>query len=63
MLMLMVIGVLLEGGVGLVVGEYEGGEVVVGIDNVGGWVIYDSDELGVIGEGGVGVAALYSCSA
>lgn len=26
-------------------------------------MIYDGDGLGVIGEGGAGVAALYSCSA
>nr|YP_009109990.1 NADH dehydrogenase subunit 6 [Akodon montensis]AIR76232.1 NADH dehydrogenase subunit 6 [Akodon montensis] len=63
LLMLMVMGVLLEGGVGLVMGEYDGMEVVVGMDNVGGWVMYDNDELGLMGEGGVGVAALYSCSA
>lgn len=36
MLVLMVVGVLLEGGVGLIVDEYNGLEVVVGIDNVGG---------------------------
>nr|YP_009338911.1 NADH dehydrogenase subunit 6 [Neotoma fuscipes]AOS50509.1 NADH dehydrogenase subunit 6 [Neotoma fuscipes] len=37
--------------------------VVVYISGLGGWVIYDSDELGLMGEGGAGVAALYSCSA
>lgn len=26
-------------------------------------MVYDGDGLGLIGEGGVGVAALYSCSA
>nr|YP_009240991.1 NADH dehydrogenase subunit 6 [Onychomys leucogaster]AMK38928.1 NADH dehydrogenase subunit 6 [Onychomys leucogaster]UZH93571.1 NADH dehydrogenase subunit 6 [Onychomys leucogaster] len=31
--------------------------------DMGGWVVYDSDELGLMGEGGAGVAALYSCSA
>lgn len=60
---LMLVGVMFEGGVVLAVGEYNGGELVVGIDNAGGWVVYDNDELGLIGEGGAGVAALYSCSA
>nr|UZH93675.1 NADH dehydrogenase subunit 6 [Reithrodontomys mexicanus] len=31
--------------------------------DMGGWVVYDNDELGLMGEGGAGVAALYSCSA
>nr|YP_010574457.1 NADH dehydrogenase subunit 6 [Neotoma albigula]UZH94551.1 NADH dehydrogenase subunit 6 [Neotoma albigula] len=38
-------------------------EAVMGFSGLGGWVIYDSDELGLMGEGGAGVAALYSCSA
>lgn len=38
-------------------------EAVVGFTGLGGWVVYDSDELGLMGEGGAGVAALYSCSA
>nr|QIM14763.1 NADH dehydrogenase subunit 6 [Peromyscus perfulvus] len=36
---------------------------VVYNNDMGGWVVYDSDELGLMGEGGAGVAALYSCSA
>uniref|UniRef100_UPI00315DE567 NADH dehydrogenase subunit 6 n=1 Tax=Nephelomys childi TaxID=2964401 RepID=UPI00315DE567 len=60
----MLIGVMLEGGVVLAVGEYNGAvELVSGMDNSGGWIIYDVDELGLMGEGGAGVAALYSCSA
>nr|YP_009414154.1 NADH dehydrogenase subunit 6 [Neotoma mexicana]ASN66847.1 NADH dehydrogenase subunit 6 [Neotoma mexicana] len=38
-------------------------ETVLGFSSLGGWVVYDSDELGLMGEGGAGVAALYSCSA
>lgn len=37
--------------------------VLVYNSDMGGWVVYDSDELGLMGEGGAGVAALYSCSA
>ena len=55
---------MLEGFVCLVSGEYAGVGYVMGIDNSGGgWITYDNDELGLIGEGGAGVAALYSCSA
>nr|YP_004935503.1 NADH dehydrogenase subunit 6 [Myodes regulus]YP_009236116.1 NADH dehydrogenase subunit 6 [Myodes rufocanus]AEO90260.1 NADH dehydrogenase subunit 6 [Myodes regulus]AME17929.1 NADH dehydrogenase subunit 6 [Myodes rufocanus]QYK92068.1 NADH dehydrogenase subunit 6 [Myodes rufocanus] len=42
---------------------YEGMEVVLEFNSLGGWVVYDGDELGLMGEGGAGVAALYSCSA
>lgn len=42
---------------------YEGVEMVLEFNSLGGWVVYDGDELGLIGEGGAGVAALYSCSA
>lgn len=61
--LLILMGVLFEGGILLVSGEYEGVEIVVSINDMGGWVVYDGDELGLIGEGGAGVAALYSCSA
>nr|YP_009110003.1 NADH dehydrogenase subunit 6 [Wiedomys cerradensis]AIR76245.1 NADH dehydrogenase subunit 6 [Wiedomys cerradensis] len=62
LLLLMVAGFMLEGGVVLTVDEYNGIEVLV-MDDMGGWVTYDNDELGLMGEGGAGVAALYSCSA
>lgn len=26
------------------------------------WVVYETDDVGIMGEGGVGVAALYSCA-
>nr|YP_009865081.1 NADH dehydrogenase subunit 6 [Prometheomys schaposchnikovi]QKE47134.1 NADH dehydrogenase subunit 6 [Prometheomys schaposchnikovi]QKE47147.1 NADH dehydrogenase subunit 6 [Prometheomys schaposchnikovi] len=41
---------------------YEGTSVVLEFNSMGGWVVYDGDELGLMGEEGVGVAALYSCS-
>nr|YP_010318575.1 NADH dehydrogenase subunit 6 [Holochilus sciureus]ULD67431.1 NADH dehydrogenase subunit 6 [Holochilus sciureus] len=64
MFFMMVVGVILEAFVYMVSGEYSGGiGYVVAMDNSGGWVTYDSDELGLMGEGGAGVAALYSCSA
>ena len=42
---------------------YEGVEMVLEFNSLGGWVVYDGDELGLMGEGGACVAALYSCSA
>jgi len=42
---------------------YENIELMLEFNSMGGWVIYDGDGLGLIGEGGAGVAALYSCSA
>ena len=42
---------------------YEGVEMVLEFNSLGGWVVYDGDEVGLMGEGGAGVAALYSCSA
>lgn len=59
----MLIGVIIECFVYLVSGEFAGVELVGSVDNSGGWVVYDNDELGLMGEGGAGVAALYSCSA
>lgn len=48
----------------LFVGDfYESADFMLGLNSMGGWVVYDGDELGLIGEGGAGVAALYSCSA
>nr|UFR83210.1 NADH dehydrogenase subunit 6 [Blanfordimys juldaschi] len=47
----------------LVSNYYEGMEVMVEFNSMGGWVIYDGDGMGYMGEGGAGVAALYSCSA
>nr|UFR83353.1 NADH dehydrogenase subunit 6 [Microtus cabrerae] len=42
---------------------YEGADVMLEFNSMGGWAIYDGDGLGYMGEGGAGVAALYSCSA
>nr|YP_004300444.1 NADH dehydrogenase subunit 6 [Microtus fortis fortis]ADZ23242.1 NADH dehydrogenase subunit 6 [Microtus fortis fortis] len=48
----------------LFVGDfYESADFMLGLNSMGGWVVYDGDELGLMGEGGAGVAALYSCSA
>nr|YP_010132731.1 NADH dehydrogenase subunit 6 [Dinaromys bogdanovi]QSJ54268.1 NADH dehydrogenase subunit 6 [Dinaromys bogdanovi] len=64
----LVLGVLLmsifmELGMLFVTEYYEGLDVVLEFNSLGGWAIYDGDELGLMGEGGAGVAALYSCSA
>nr|YP_004300470.1 NADH dehydrogenase subunit 6 [Microtus fortis calamorum]YP_010902237.1 NADH dehydrogenase subunit 6 [Microtus fortis]ADZ23255.1 NADH dehydrogenase subunit 6 [Microtus fortis calamorum]QOU10882.1 NADH dehydrogenase subunit 5 [Microtus fortis pelliceus]QYK91912.1 NADH dehydrogenase subunit 6 [Microtus fortis] len=48
----------------LFVGDfYESADFMLELNSMGGWVVYDGDELGLMGEGGAGVAALYSCSA
>uniref|UniRef100_UPI0030DE3442 NADH dehydrogenase subunit 6 n=1 Tax=Reithrodontomys fulvescens TaxID=56213 RepID=UPI0030DE3442 len=62
--MLMLVGLVLEAMAVLAVGyQYDVVELGGGLDDTGGWVTYDNDELGLMGEGGAGVAALYSCSA
>nr|YP_010429189.1 NADH dehydrogenase subunit 6 [Myomyscus verreauxii]USQ66625.1 NADH dehydrogenase subunit 6 [Myomyscus verreauxii] len=33
-----------------------------GLDNLGDWMMYEIDDVGVMLEGGVGVAAMYSCA-
>nr|YP_010029209.1 NADH dehydrogenase subunit 6 [Thallomys paedulcus]QOU10202.1 NADH dehydrogenase subunit 6 [Thallomys paedulcus] len=39
------------------------GEVeVVDLGDLGGWMMYDFDEVGVMLEGGIGVATMYSCA-
>lgn len=55
-----VLGVLLEAGliVFLMVGDTV--EVVVDFKNIGDWVIFEGDEVGLIREDSIGVAALYS---
>lgn len=35
-------------------------EVVVSFKNIGDWVIFEGDEVGLIREDSIGVAALYS---
>lgn len=53
----------MELGIIFVTNYYEGADVILEFNSIGGWVIYDGDGLGLMGEGGAGVAALYSCSA
>nr|UFR83418.1 NADH dehydrogenase subunit 6 [Microtus miurus] len=53
----------MEMGMLLVNDYYEGKEFILEFNSMGGWVVYDADGLGLMGEGGAGVAALYSCSA
>nr|YP_003097147.1 NADH dehydrogenase subunit 6 [Tscherskia triton]ABS28788.1 NADH dehydrogenase subunit 6 [Tscherskia triton]WLV27705.1 NADH dehydrogenase subunit 6 [Tscherskia triton] len=60
---ILVMSMFMELGMTLVTEYYEGVGLMLNFDDVGGWLIYDGDELGLMGEGGAGVAALYSCSA
>nr|YP_010029196.1 NADH dehydrogenase subunit 6 [Thamnomys kempi]QOU10163.1 NADH dehydrogenase subunit 6 [Thamnomys kempi] len=39
----------------------EGG--LVDLDGMGGWMIYEVDDVGMMLEGGIGVAVMYSCAA
>lgn len=55
--------IFMELGATFVTNYYEGMDVMLEFNSMGGWVVYDGDELGLMGEGGAGVAALYSCSA
>nr|YP_009049051.1 NADH dehydrogenase subunit 6 [Cricetulus kamensis]AIE11616.1 NADH dehydrogenase subunit 6 [Cricetulus kamensis] len=59
----LVMSMFMELGMTFVSKYYEGVNVVLEFNSMGGWVIYDGDELGLMGEGGAGVAALYDCSA
>nr|YP_010455411.1 NADH dehydrogenase subunit 6 [Acomys mullah]UUA62912.1 NADH dehydrogenase subunit 6 [Acomys mullah] len=45
-----------------VIGYY--GDLGLGVEVYGmdSWAVYETDDLGVMGEGGVGVAAMYSCA-
>lgn len=35
---------------------------LVDFGNLGDWLIYEVDDIGVMLEGGIGVAAMYSCA-
>nr|WRO39213.1 NADH dehydrogenase subunit 6 [Eothenomys olitor] len=59
----LVMSVFMEMGMLLVSNYYEGTDLVLEFNSLGGWAVYDGDGLGLMGEGGAGVAALYSCSA
>nr|QAB47069.1 NADH dehydrogenase subunit 6 [Menetes berdmorei] len=55
-------GLLLEGLVVLLPVLYDGVEVVIEFNNMEDWVVFEGEELGVIPEDSMGVAALYSCT-
>lgn len=38
------------------------GLLLVDFDSLGDWLMYEIDDVGVMLEGGVGVAAIYSCA-
>nr|ANS57400.1 NADH dehydrogenase subunit 6 [Eothenomys inez] len=59
----LVMSIFMEMGMLFVANYYEAVDAVLEFNSMGGWVVYDGDGLGLMGEGGVGVAALYSCSA
>nr|YP_010029144.1 NADH dehydrogenase subunit 6 [Hybomys planifrons]QOU10045.1 NADH dehydrogenase subunit 6 [Hybomys planifrons] len=42
--------------------DYYGGVELVDLGGLGDWLMYDVDDVGVMLEGGIGVAAMYSCA-
>lgn len=35
---------------------------LINLDGLGDWLIYEIDDVGIMLEGGIGVAAIYSCA-
>nr|WCR48314.1 NADH dehydrogenase subunit 6 [Otomys typus helleri] len=42
--------------------NYYGGVELVDLEGLGDWMMYEMDDIGVMLEGGIGVAAMYSCA-
>lgn len=57
---MLVLGVLLEVGLVVFIAMSDEVEVVVSFKNIGDWVIFEGDDVGLIREDSIGVAALYS---
>nr|YP_006665690.1 NADH dehydrogenase subunit 6 [Eospalax rothschildi]AEO45679.1 NADH dehydrogenase subunit 6 [Eospalax rothschildi] len=57
-----VLGVLMELGLMLWFSSVENVELVVEFNNMGDWVVFEGEEIGLVGEDGVGVSAMYSCA-
>lgn len=55
-----VLGVLIEVGLVVYIVMSDGVEIVVDFKNMGDWVVFEGDEVGLIREDSIGVAALYS---
>nr|NP_007560.1 NADH dehydrogenase subunit 6 [Oryctolagus cuniculus]O79438.1 RecName: Full=NADH-ubiquinone oxidoreductase chain 6; AltName: Full=NADH dehydrogenase subunit 6 [Oryctolagus cuniculus]AZM31685.1 NADH dehydrogenase subunit 6 [Oryctolagus cuniculus]QNO34270.1 NADH dehydrogenase subunit 6 [Oryctolagus cuniculus]QSQ71409.1 NADH dehydrogenase subunit 6 [Oryctolagus cuniculus]CAA04858.1 NADH dehydrogenase subunit 6 [Oryctolagus cuniculus] len=55
-----VLGVLMEVGLVVYMVMSDGVEIVVDFKNMGDWVVFEGDEVGLIREDSMGVAALYS---
>nr|YP_009424305.1 NADH dehydrogenase subunit 6 [Callosciurus notatus]ARH02792.1 NADH dehydrogenase subunit 6 [Callosciurus notatus] len=57
----LLLGLLVEMGVMLLSILYDEVEIVIEFNNLEDWVVFEGDELGLIREDSMGVAALYSC--
>nr|WPV77726.1 NADH dehydrogenase subunit 6 [Vernaya fulva] len=57
----LILGILMELFVVYLV-EYYGEVGLVDFDGLSDWVLYEMDDVGVMLEGGIGVAAMYSCA-
>nr|QAB45876.1 NADH dehydrogenase subunit 6 [Callosciurus notatus] len=57
----LLLGLLVEMGVMLLSILYDEVEIMIEFNNLEDWVVFEGDELGLIREDSMGVAALYSC--
>lgn len=55
-----VLGVLIEVGLVVYIVMSDGVEIVVDFKNIGDWVVFEGDEVGLIWEDFIGVVVLYS---
>nr|QZJ46504.1 NADH dehydrogenase subunit 6 [Lophuromys melanonyx] len=58
----LIVGIIMEFYMFYVVGSYDIVELEADGGGTDSWVVYETDDVGIMGEGGVGVAALYSCA-
>lgn len=57
----LVLGLLMEG-FAIYILDYYNEVELVDFDGLGDWLMYEIDDVGVMLEGGIGVAAIYSCA-
>lgn len=57
----LILGVFLEGFIVFMLDYYDEVELV-DFSGLGDWLLYEIDDVGIILEGGIGVAAMYSCA-
>nr|QZJ46491.1 NADH dehydrogenase subunit 6 [Lophuromys chrysopus] len=58
----LIVGIIMELYMFYVVESYDIVELEADSGGTDSWAVYETDDVGIMGEGGVGVAALYSCA-